>query len=318
MKRFKAAILAVLPSTAQTCWWMVRLTVLVSLAVFLLRHFQILPFISGALEPVFAWVGLPGEASLAYVSGYFVNVYSAIAVAVTLDMDPRAMTILGVMVLCSHNMFVETAIQRKTGSSWGRLVLVRTLSGIFLAWLLHQVLPLSSDPMIGVVSPQVVQEQSSFGAALGEWLRSVAYLSIKMSVLIFVLNILQKLLAEYGVTRWLSGVFAPLLRIFGLPSSCSFLWIVANTLGLAYGGAAMLDEVRQGKLTQQEIDLLNMHIGISHSNLEDLILFVSIGAVGWVLLMVRWGMSIILVWGYRLERLIRNKCLSLRVDKLQE
>lgn len=313
MKRIVNSLLEILPSTAKTCWWMLRLTLVVSFLVFLLDYFRLLPYLSEVLHPVFSLLGLPGEAALAYVSGYFVNVYSAIAVGVTLDLDPRAMTILGTMVLCSHNMFVETAIQRKTGSSWIRLVLVRTLSAIVLAWILNKILPAGTGfSEAGMVS--VMESSLSFPAALFAWAKTALHLAVKMSVLIFVLNMLQKLLAEFGVTQWLSRLMMPLLRVFGLPGRCSFLWIVANTLGLAYGGAAMLDEVARGELSKEDIDLLNLHIGISHSNLEDLVLVASIGAVWWIVLLSRWAMSIILVWGYRLEQLIENKYLSLRVD----
>ena len=76
---------------------------------------------------------------------------------------------------------------------------------------------------------------------------------------------------------------------------------MANTLGLAYGAAVIFQEWEKGNLTQREVQLLNSHIGISHSNIEDLLLFVSIGAVWWIVILTRWIGSIILVWEERLE-----------------
>lgn len=335
IKRLFSVFKSILPSTAKTCWWMLRLTLSVSFVVFLLDYVRWLPVISQALHPLFAWIGLPGEASLAYVSGYFVNVYSAIAVAVTLDLGPRAMTIMGVLVLCSHNMFVETGIQHRTGTPWWVMVIVRTLSGLLLAWCLHQVLPpesvghgmeLETAPAISATAgasatfPEAAAPAAvaaaEFGAAFLDWLWSALRLALKMITLIFGLNFLQRVLAEFGVTQWLSRAFRPLMTLFGLPDRCSFLWIVANTLGLAYGGAVMLEEVERGGLSRHDINLLNLHIGVSHSNLEDLLLFSSIGAVGWILLLARWLMSIILVWSYLFLCFIRNKYLSLRVDSV--
>ena len=69
----------VLPSTTKTCIWIIKITVAVSFAMMLLKYFQILPWISNAVSPVFKVFGLPGATALAYVSGYFVNVYSCIA-----------------------------------------------------------------------------------------------------------------------------------------------------------------------------------------------------------------------------------------------
>ena len=114
--RLWSIIKGALPGTVQTCIWVVKLTVSVSFCIVILRYLQVIPWISALLEPVFHVVGLPGEAALAFVSGYFVNVYSAIAVAVTLDLSVREMTILAAMVLCAHNMIVESAVQKKTGT----------------------------------------------------------------------------------------------------------------------------------------------------------------------------------------------------------
>ena len=299
-----AAVKRCLPSTKKTALWMVKITVAVSFGIMLLGHFGVIEWISKVLSPVFIHFGLPGEAALAYVSGYFVNMYSAIAASVTLDLDPRAMTIMGVMALCSHNMIVESAVQHKTGSSTLRVVLVRTLSGIILAYLLNIILPGEAPAAGGAVQGAAVHE---FGTELTDWLRNTAVLVPKMLIIIFALNILQAMMAEFGIIRAISRALRPVMHVFGLSSRCAVLWIIANTLGLAYGAAAMIDEASTGKLRKEDIDGLNTHIGISHSNLEDVILLSSVGAVWWVLLLSRWIWAIILVWGYRLEVYIRKK-----------
>lgn len=309
-ERTLKSIRDVFPKTLRTCLWIVEMTVGVSFVILLLRFFNVLPYISDFLSPAFKYVGLPGEAALAYVSGYFVNVYSAIAVAVTIGLDVRALTILAVMVLCSHNMIVETAVQRKTGTSAVRIVITRTLSGIIIAMILNLIMPGTAGETATVSeSSEVV----GFTGMLVGWLRSTFWLVIKMCVIIFSLNILQRLLSEFGVIRMVCKFLKPVLAVFGLPARCAFLWIIANVVGLAYGAAAMMDEAESGRLGKDDIDMTNLHISISHSNLEDLILMASIGAVWWVLLISRWIMSIILVWEYRLELTLKNKFIHLQV-----
>lgn len=310
LERAKNAIKIALPGSLKTCIWIVKLTVGVSFGILLLKYFNILPYISNFLEPAFHLVGLPGEAALAYVSGYFVNVYSAIAVAVTLDLDIRAMTILSVMVLCAHNIIIETAVQKKTGTSALRIVILRTFSSIFLGFILNIVMPVSNK----VVETSVITTESlAFLPMLKEWGVSTLLLVIKMVTLIFSLNIVQKLLSEFGVIRWLSKFLRPLLAVLGLPAKTSLLWIVANFLGLAYGAAAMLEEVDSGKLSKTDIDLLNTHICICHSNVEDLFLLASVGGIWWILLFSRVIMALILVWLLKLELFIKNKIVSLQV-----
>ena len=310
LNRAVSSVKEILPKTFKTCLWLVRITVLVTLGVLFLEYFNILPYISDFLSPVFNLMGLPGEAALAYVSGYFVNVYSAIAVMATLNLDVRTVTILAAMILASHNMITETAVQKKTGSSALRMVMIRTISSLIIGYVLNIIIPGGGKMAVIDAGPTDL----SLLEMLEIWFFKTLKLVVMMTVLIFTLSIIQRLLAEFGVIRWLSKFMRPIMALFGLPAKTSFLWIVANTLGLAYGAAVMIDESESGKITKKDIDLLNHHISISHSNLEDVFLVASVGAsIPW-LLASRWVMSLILVWELRLEMAIRKKFIPLSVD----
>ena len=356
-ERLVKCVKEVLPSTTKTCIWLLKITIGVSVLILFMRYFKILPWLSATLGPLFNHFGLPGEAALAYVSGYFVNMYAMLAIAGSMDLTARAITILGVMSLCSHNMITETAVQGKTGANPVRVVITRTLAGFVLAFVLNLILPLSqsdiamlggavgeseaavaeaptgvapaaetpaSEASITVApaagAPATVASITEAPAAVQplfkelavEWCYSTLSILVKMTLLIYSLAILQRILSEFGVIRWVSKFLKPLLLLFGLPARCSFLWIVANILGIAYGGAVMMEEVRAGKLSLRDIKLVNQHIGISHSNLEDLALVASIGGIWWVMLLSRWAGSFILVWGYRAEMAIRKKLLTLQ------
>ena len=375
-ERLVKCVKEVLPSTTKTCIWLLKITLGVSVLILFMRYFKILPWLSATLGPLFNHFGLPGEAALAYVSGYFVNMYAMLAIAGSMDLTARAITILGVMSLCSHNMITETAVQGKTGANPVRIVITRTLAGFVLAFVLNLILPLSQSDiaMLGgaigeseaAVAPTAVASvaeaptgvtsvaetapatvapaagapaseasitvapaagapatvasiieapaavQPLFKELAVEWCYSTLSILVKMTLLIYSLAILQRILSEFGVIRWVSKFLKPLLLLFGLPARCSFLWIVANILGIAYGGAVMMEEVRAGKLSLRDIKLVNQHIGISHSNLEDLALVASIGGIWWVMLLSRWAGSFILVWGYRAEMAIRKKLLTLQ------
>lgn len=306
-QRVIRSIKEVLPNTTKTCIWIVRLTIIVSLLIVFLQYFNILPLISKFLSPVFNFIGLPGEAALPFVTGYFVNVYAAISVMVAFDFDVRVITILSVMVMCAHNMITETAVQKKTGSSAVGITLCRTLMAFILAFCLNKVLPGHS----GTNFIENAEGTQTLLEMLKNWLFSTGRLVIKMVTLIYILGILQKLMNEFGVIKLLAKLFMPLLKLFGLPAKTAFLWIVANTLGLAYGAAVMIDESKSGQIGKRDIDLLNYHICISHSNFEDLFLLSAIGGIWYVLLVSRWIGAMAIVWGLRLvyyeEQLINKR-----------
>ena len=215
----------------------------------------------------------------------------------TLGFGFREGTILAVMCLISHALIVETAIQKKTGSSPWRMVLIRLSASFIAAYLLNLILPAEAITN----SENVVRSSGEFIPALTNWLSNMLVTTIKIVVLVNLLLILQKILNEFGLIKWILMPFVPLLKVMGLPSSTGFLWIVANTLGLGYGGAIMISETEEGKLSRDDADLLNHNIAISHSQLEDPLLFVAVGYHFGILIWPRILLAIIFVWIRRFE-----------------
>lgn len=295
--RLAHCVTSALPQGMRTVLWLLKLTIPVSFGVFLLNFFGLLNVIGTWLSPLFRMIGLPGQASVVLITSIFTNIYSVIAVMATLDFGLREGTIIAVMCLISHALIVETAIQKKTGSHPVRMILTR-LSGSFIAaWILNLFLPEGSSTGAG----NVVNQAVAFMPALTDWALSMATTTLKIVVLANGLLILQKALDEFNLIKWILLPFRPFLKIMGLPANTGFLWMIAYTLGLSYGGAIMISQAEDGKLNREEADLLNHHIAISHSLLEDTLLFVAVGYSFMILFFTRVLLSIVYVWGRRIE-----------------
>lgn len=300
-QRLLKCIREMYPTTKKTCLWLIKMTVSVSFAIMLLKYFGVVQFLSQYIEPVFKYFGLPGASALAYVSGYFVNCYTGIAVMVSLDLNARAMTILGTMLLCSHSMIIETAVLKKTGASAVKVVLIRTCSAFLMGFILNLILP--GEPTL-TSSADLSGENIRFIDTLTAWILSTLKLCIMMVAIIFTLNFFQRCLTEFGWTEKISKFLSPVMAAMGLPKNTAFLWVVANLIGLSYGGAAMLDEIARGNINKREVNLLDSHICVNHSNLEDLSLFASIGGSWGIMLISRLILAIVIVWTERLFEVI--------------
>lgn len=289
------------PRALATIGWIVRLTVLVSFAVFLMQYSGLIHWISARVSPLFSLFGLRGDAAMAFVSGYFINTYAALAVISTLELTVREITILSTMVTAAHAVLIEGAVLHKTGTPTLYTIAVRTVAALLLGIGLNWILPDRPLPDVPTAAAEVplFAVQGDFGPLFLAWLAGIARLALMMCCLIYLLNIVQRMLYEFGIMARISRLLSPLLHAFGLPEKCSFLWIVANVIGLSYGSAAILDELSRGNISRREIDLLNTHIGISHSNFEDLILFASVGGVWYVILLARWAVVLLFVWTLR-------------------
>ena len=80
-----------------------------------LEHTPVIGWISQFCDPLMRFVGLPGEAALAVVTGMFLNFYAAIGIVIALDLTAWQITIIAVILSCCHELVIETAIIKKTG-----------------------------------------------------------------------------------------------------------------------------------------------------------------------------------------------------------
>ena len=280
-----------LPVAIKTSVWFLKIMLPVSLFVTLLSYFNILPYISSFASPLFTLIGLPGDAALVFVTSIFTNIYTVIALLSTLDFSVRESLIMATMCLISHNFVVETIVLQKTGSSAVWMVILRVLGSFVAAIGLNWLLPEMNGKMMAETVVSL-----GFWETMLHWLESSVMLGLKIVLVISGLMILQRLLEEFGILKILSAMLSPLMRLFGLNPYVAFLWLVGNTVGLAYGSAIMMDYAKMGKLGHQEADLLNHHLAISHSQLEDPLLFAVMGLpAGW-LIFPRVVLAMVVVW----------------------
>ena len=290
-ERIVACVKKALPVAWKTSLWFLKIMLPVSFLVMLLSYFRILPYLSALADPIFVLLGLPGNAALVFVTSIFTNIYTVIALMSGLEFTIREGIILSVMCLISHNYLLETIVQKKTGSSAWEMVVLRFVCSFVAAICLNAILP---DFASKTISQPVVAY--TLNETLLNWCEQSLILVLKVISIITLLMVVQRLLEEYGVLKRLSAWFAPLMLCMGLPRQVSFLWLVGNTLGLAYGSAVILDYARQGKMSVKEANLLNYHLAVSHSQLEDPLLFTVLGLPAIWLLLPRLILAIVVVW----------------------
>lgn len=290
------------PRSMKTARWLLKITIPVSFLVFLLDYSGILAILAVFTEPFFSLLGLPPQTALVLITSMLTNIYSVIAVISMMGLPLHDATILAVMCLISHGFIIETAVLRKTGSSAVRMLLLRFVASLAGGVFLAAVLP----SMPGVVKGGLQAGDLIFSEALVAWVWLMLRMTLKILVLVTLLMILQRLMEEFGFLRWLSKVFGPLLRLFGLAPEASLSWLVANAIGLAYGAAIILEEVEEGRLSRKEADLLNHHIALSHSQLEDPVLFFAIGLPMWWLIWPRLLLAFLAVWIRRFENTLHH------------
>ncbi|MFP3041384.1 transporter [Treponema primitia] len=306
-----------------TARFLLYIMIPVSFAVLILDYSGALYYIGRFLGPMMHYLGLPGEAALVLISSIFVNIYSALAVIGTLDLTGRELTILAVMCYLAHNFFVECAVMQKTGSSMVKMVFLRLFSAILAGWVLHFILPAElGRPVHGAAAAEagsvgihsIGLNLAGLPAVLKVWLIETLINILRIFLIVLGIMFVQKLLDEFGIMRLLGRFMAPLMNVFGLPEHTGYLWMVVTVVGLAYGSAVLIEEVEIGAVSKTDADLFNHYAGLSHSHLEDTLLFMAIGVPFFWAAIPRFVLGTLAVWLERLRRYLVMRSYQVRVE----
>ena len=99
----------------KTAMTLLKVALPVFAVIKVLEHTPVIGWISQAFDPLMRFVGLPGEAALAVVTGMLFNFYAALGIILALGLSAWQLTIMAVILSCCHELVLETAIIKKTG-----------------------------------------------------------------------------------------------------------------------------------------------------------------------------------------------------------
>ena len=275
---------------------MLKLMIPISLIVTLLQHYGVLEQFASLLNPFFSYLGLPGTSAVIFVSGALAGTYAGIAAMTAIPLTMKQASILAVMIALCHALPMECAVNKKTGSSFWKMGILRILMALLCAAVLNIVLPQFPGYYLYMGVPSTV----SLETLLSAWLVSQLKMSAMVYLIIYLLMVVQHAIEAYSLLPPLSRLLEPLMKLFGLPRQSAYMWLVGNVLGISYGSAVMLELEERGTITQEDANDVNHHLIMNHSMLEDTIVFSVTGISGLLLITTRLTAALVLVWCRRL------------------
>lgn len=296
--------------SSQTTLWLMKIILPVSLFVSFLDFYGGIEYLAQFFNPLFGHLGLPGSTAIVYITSIFLPLYAPLAIIMSMSMTLRELTILALMCQTAHNLPVESAIQAKTGSSFWGMTILRIATSIAIGLVMNMILP--QDMGMPLFAKTSVDNLLTVNDVLVSWLLSSLRMTVMLFSIISALNILYKILLEYNLIIKLTKAIKPVLSFFGLSESVGFLWLIGYIVGLAYGGAMMIEQMDDGKVTKDDVKLLNYHLAVSHSVLEDNLVFAALGVSYGLILALRLTSVWLVVWLARLFiRLFKPKAVTI-------
>jgi spore maturation protein SpmB len=186
-------------------------------------------------------------------------------------------TVLSTVILIAHTLPVELAITQKAGAKALTAFLFRFILGFIAGIILYHfynLFHLYQNIPIGIEKIVAVSNKAGWGGwALGE-LKNYAIVFCYITGLIIIMDILKRIGVIDKVNRW----FYPVLRFLGIGKEVIPITVIGMTLGLAYGGGLIINEVQQTKLERRNVLYALMLMSLFHSVVEDSLIMISIGA----------------------------------------
>jgi len=273
--------------------WMLKILLPISLLTSLLAWSNWINSLDFLLEPVMGVVGLPPMAAIPLIAGLLTGIYGGIAAMASLTLTVDQMTLLAIFLLISHNLIQEGVIQSKSGLPFIKATLVRLVASIFTVIVVSRFIGHETATNALTDAPVIIQ--ATFFSMIKTWTVTTMVLSGKMLVIVMMLMLILEFMKSYNLIDHVVSMMAPVLKVFGLRKQTGFLWITAAIFGLTYGAAVIVEEAKEGKFSEDELERLQLSIGINHSIIEDPVVFLSLGIGPFWLLVPRLAAAIIAV-----------------------
>ncbi|MDR2007568.1 MAG: hypothetical protein LBQ34_01180 [Alphaproteobacteria bacterium] len=319
-KSFKKFLFGVVLKTKETCWDLFKIMIPLIFLIKVIQELDLLKYFVYPFEFIMGAVGIPDIYALAWLGAIFNTCYMAMTlIAVFFNDYPltvEQISVLGLMILISHSLIIEGAIISKFKVSGIYSIVLRVVCSLFFGYLLHitaQYFGIMQQRATSIFYGNVEMYHHTFlelyfagnlAAEFHTWLINVLwwfYAQAKTIVLItfviFMLFVLIQLMKDFNVVQKIDKIFKPFWSIMGISKRNYTVTSICYLIGLSYGYGILKEESEKSISFRkdQPFKVLSF-LAIVHAVIEDGIIFMLLGASGWVVIVGRTLIGILVVW----------------------
>ena len=122
-------------------------------------------------------------------------------------------------------------------------------------------------------------------------------LLLKVFLIVVPLMVILEVVREFKVLDRLTAAVYPFARRLGYEPDSIYPLLAGIIFGISYGGGVLIGESNSGRIRADQMFLIVLFLGMCHAVFEDTLLFVSQGANGFVILISRFFLAVVVVWG---------------------
>jgi len=125
-------------------------------------------------------------------------------------------------------------------------------------------------------------------------------LLLKVFLIVVPLMVILEVSREFRILDRMTLAFSPMVRWAGFKRDSIYPLLAGVIFGISYGGGVLIGESGSGRIGDNQRFLIAIFLGMCHAVFEDTLLFMSQGANGLTILVVRFILAFAVVFGVSL------------------
>lgn len=273
----------------EVSWMLIKIYIPLSLLTTFLKQFGFLDYIAPFFSPLMKFMGLPGEASVVLIAGFANNIFAALATMSALDLSFRQITILGVIIGLSHNLFVETGILTKLKVANFRIAFFRIIVAIITGILMNIFIPENIHGT--VINPYYNTPDFSWPI----FLQGLVFTSLQIIIVLFLITLIYESFMLWKYSSVIKEKLKFIPNSIGFSDNAFGAWIVGFFIGIAYGAGILFQFAKQHRLSHKDSCLITIFLCLAHAIIEDTMLFAVVGGNFFWIIAIRVLMAFLIV-----------------------
>ena len=154
-------------------------------------------------------------------------------------------------------------------------------------------------------------KEASIGSLSSVW---------QIAIIVIPLMIIMQLAKDYKILDYISRFLKPVTDFFGMSNESGFPLLIGFIFGLSYGAGVIIQSSKEGNLSKKDLVLLIVFLASCHAVIEDTLIFVAVGASGWVLFGARLIVAIIATYmmSKRLEKVFSLQEMDIQREVIKQ
>jgi hypothetical protein len=319
----KAIILYLIPiftKAKNNLWALIKIMLPLLIILKIIQEFGVMDYLAYPFTPIMNFLDIPSVYALAWLAAIVNVAYSALVLIIvfakTYSLTYLQLTVLSVSILIAHSLFTESAIAKNLKVNPYFIAIIRLVSAIIVGFLVNLVCNYFGLLQDTVNNPILLQDidikpilidylsNNSFTSNYKDWLKDIAvwfYNQGKLFIVIFfvlcLLFLLIQLLKDLKLTYYINKATNPIANFIGVDSNNTLVMLLAYIIGLSYGFGLLKEEAKNNPFFNNDQPFkVVLFLAIAHAIIEDSILFMILGANGFVLIFVRTLWGLLMVW----------------------